>query len=192
MRKIVLDIETRNTFQSVGSSKPVDLDLSLLVAYDYETDQYTSYLQEDLPKLWRLLENADLIIGYNSDHFDIPLLNKYYPGDLTQIKSLDILAKIKESFGKRISLDMVATGTLGDQKSAHGLEAVAWWEQGEIEKIRKYCQQDVKITKEVYEFARRNNFLRYKLVNEVIQFPLDASKWEEQEEKQSINYTLPF
>jgi DEAD/DEAH box helicase domain-containing protein len=191
MKKVVFDIETRNTFQSVGSHKAVDLDLSLLVAYDYETDQYSSYLQEDLPKLWRLLENADLIIGYNSDHFDIPLLNKYYPGDLTQIKSLDILAKIKEAIDKRISLDSVAAGTLGDQKSAHGLEAVAWWEQGEIEKIRKYCQQDVKITKEIYDFARKNNFLRYKVIDEIKQFPIDASKWEDIESK-SINYTLPF
>ena len=91
MRKIVFDIETKNLFQDVGKNDPVLLDLSLVGVYDGDTDEYSSYLEEELPKLWPLIEKADMLIGYNSDHFDIPLLNKYYPGELTHIKSLDIM-----------------------------------------------------------------------------------------------------
>ena len=73
MRKIVFDIETRDTFLEVGSNDPAMLHISVVGVYDYETDSYTSYLEQDLKKLWPILEKADLLIGYNSDHFDIPL-----------------------------------------------------------------------------------------------------------------------
>ena len=50
--EVVLDIETSNTFQDVGGYFPEKLDVSVVVAYFYETDEYVSYLVEDLPKLY--------------------------------------------------------------------------------------------------------------------------------------------
>ena len=191
MRKIVFDIETKNTFHDVGSNESSALDLSLIAIHDSETNTYTSYLEEDLLKLWPIIEKADVLIGFNSNHFDIPLLNKYYSGDLTAIKSLDILQKIKESYGRRMKLDQIAEGTLGIKKSGHGLQAITWWNNGEIEKIRKYCIDDVKITKELYEFARENNKLFFKEGGKKNEIPLDTSKWEEKEEV-SMTHTLPF
>ena len=105
--------------------------------------------------LWPIIEKADMLIGFNSEHFDTPLLNKYYPGDLTKIKSLDILKEIKNSLGRRIKLDTVAEATLGKKKIGHGLEAITWGKNGEIDKIIKYCLEDVKITKEVWEFETK-------------------------------------
>ena len=166
MKKIVFDIETKNIFQDVGSSDPVDLDISLVGLYDYETNAYSSFLQEDFPKLWDILDKADLLITFNGDHFDIPLLNKYYKkdrrGDLGKIRSLDLLKEIRNSYGRRMKLTQIAEGTFGIGKSGDGLEAVAWWRNGEIEKIRKYCLEDVKITKEVYEYAMKNKKLMFK------------------------------
>ena len=176
MRKVVFDVETKNTFQEVGSGDPAALDISLLVVYDYHSNKYLTYKEEDFKDLWKLLENTDLIIGYNSDHFDLPLLNKYYPGDLKAIKSLDLLAEIKKSYGKRMSLDAVAAGTLGTSKIGHGLQAVTWWKEGKIDKIQKYCEEDVKITKQVYEYALKNGLLKYKEINKVYEFPIDTSK----------------
>ena len=57
-------------------------------------------------------------MGYNSNHFDIPLLNKYYPGDLTRIKSIDLLEEIRKSLGRRLRLDSVAEATIGAKKVA--------------------------------------------------------------------------
>jgi len=178
-------------FQDVGKNDPVLLDLSLVGVYEYETDTYTSYLQEELPLLWPLLEKADMLIGYNSDHFDIPLLNKYYPGDLTNIKSLDLMREIKKSLGRRIGLDAIAEATLGKNKTAHGLQAITWWKQGEIEKIRQYCLDDVKITKELYDYALENNLLKYKDYGTLRDIPLNTSTWEEIEAT-TITQTLPF
>ncbi len=193
MRKIIIDCETQNTFADVSGSKPQDLDLSLLVIYDYQTDRYETFLQKDLPKLWKILEQTDLIIGYNSDHFDIPLLNKYYPGDLTQIPSLDLLIKIKEAYGRRLRLDAVAEGTLGIGKSGSGLDAIVWWQGGEIDKIAKYCTQDVKVTKEIYEYALKNQRLKYKDITGIIEFPISTADWHVVDNNSAaINYTLPL
>jgi DEAD/DEAH box helicase domain-containing protein len=191
MKKIVFDIETKNTFAQAGTRDSIGLDLSVVSIYEYANDRYTSYLEADLPKLWPILEAADLIIGFNSNYFDIPILNKYYPGDLTKIKSLDLLEEIKNSLGKRIGLDSVASATLGHSKSADGLAAVAWWAEGKVEEVIKYCEQDVRVTKEVYDYAVANKLLKYKSVTEVLSFPIDLSAYEKVEAK-AINYTLPF
>lgn len=191
MRKIVFDIETRNFFGEVGKYDPTLLDIALVAIYDYESGEYSSYLQEELGKLWPILERSDLLIGFNSDHFDVPLLNRYYPGDLAKIKSLDILAEIKKSYGRRMKLDQLAEGTLGKNKSGHGLEAIAWWKQGEIEKIRNYCIDDVKITKELYDYAMANQKLIFKEGREKLEIKLDTSEWEKPNEHK-LTFTLPF
>lgn len=191
MRKIVFDIETRNAFQDVGKWDPTLLDISVVCTYDSETGEYQSYLQEDLHKLWPVLERADMLITFNGDHFDIPLLNKYYSGDLTKIKSLDILKEVKKHLGFRIGLDNIASATLGKGKTAHGLEAIEWWKKGEIEKIIKYCISDVEVTKDVYEYAMTNKKLKYKEGDKVIEFDIDPTDWEKKEESK-MTFSLPF
>jgi DEAD/DEAH box helicase domain-containing protein len=163
--------------------------LSVVCIYDTETNQYSSFFQEELKNLWPILEKADMIIGYNSDHFDIPLLNKYYSGDLSKIKSLDLLKEIKNSLGRRLKLDTIAEATLGINKSGHGLEAVTWWKQGKKEEVKKYCLDDVKITKEVYEYALKNGCLKYKDMGVIKDIKLDTSKWEKKADS-AITHTL--
>jgi DEAD/DEAH box helicase domain-containing protein len=191
MRKVVFDLETSNIFEEVGSNDAVDLDMSVACAYDYETDKYYSFTKETLKDFWPILERADLLIGFNSDHFDIPLLNKYYTGDLSRIKSLDLLKEIKNSLGRRIKLDTIAEATLGRGKIGHGLEATVWWKNGEYEKVIKYCLEDVKITKEVYEYALTNGLLKYRDSGEIKDIKLDTSKWGDKSDI-AITHTLPF
>jgi len=191
MRKVIFDIETKNTFAEVGTRDPSLLDLSLVSIHDSETESITSYFEEDLGRLWQILERADVLIGFNSDHFDIPILNKYYPGDLLNIKSLDLLVEIRNSLGRRIGLDAIAEATLGIRKSGHGLQAIEWWRSGEVDKLQKYCEQDVKITKSVYDFARENSYVQFKADDGLRKIPLNTEHWDTPEEK-SITHTLPF
>ncbi len=189
MRKIIFDCETSNIFTDVGSSSATDLDLSVVCIYDSETDSYNSYFKEELKNLWPIFEKADLLIGYNSDHFDIPLLNKYYSGDLTKIKSLDLLKEIKNSLGRRIKLDTIAEATLGTNKTASGLEAVTWWKQGKFEEVKKYCLDDVRITKDIYDYARKNGFVKYKDMGVIKEIKLNTSTWEDKGDS-TITHTL--
>jgi len=192
MRKIVFDIETSNVFSEVGSTNSADLDISVVGVYDSETDSYYCYEKEELGKLWPILEKTDIMIGFNSEHFDLPLLNKYYPGDLSRIKNVDILKEIKDQFGRRMKLDQIAEGTLGINKSGHGLDAVRWWRNGEKEKVKSYCIDDVKITKDVYEYALKNSLLKFKEGGKVHDIKLDVSKWETIESDGAMTHTLPF
>jgi len=191
MRKIVFDIGTKNFFSDVGKNDPTLLDISIVAIHDSETDKYSSFLVDELHLLWPILEHADMLIGFNSDHFDIPLLNKYYPGDLTKFKSLDILKEIYAAFGRRMKLDQIAEGTLGKNKIGHGIEAVDWWKTGEIDKIREYCIDDVRLTKEIYDYAMANNKLLFKEGGKINEIKLDTSKWETPSEHK-VTFTLPF
>jgi DEAD/DEAH box helicase domain-containing protein len=160
--------------------------------YDSATDAYTSYAVEEFPKLWPIIERADMLIGFNTDHFDIPLLNKYYPGDLTQIKSLDLLVEVRRVLGRRLRLDTIAEATLGVNKSGHGLQAVQWWKEGKSDLVRKYCLDDVRITKDVYDYARKHKELKYKDFGELKTIKLDPRDWEKIDEPVALTHTLPF
>jgi len=177
MRKIVFDLETDGIITNVGS-KQVFPNMYVVCIHDSATDKYTSYKQDQLKDLWPILEKADLLIGYNSESFDTPILNRYYSGDLSKIGSLDLLAEIKKSLGYRIKLDSVAEATLGRKKSGHGLEAMEWWKQGRYDDVIKYCIDDVKITKDIYDYALKNGHLKFKDGNTIKEIKLDTSKWE--------------
>ncbi len=118
-----------------------------------------------------------LSVGYNSNHFDIPLLNKYYPGDLTQIKSIDLLEDVRKSIGRRLRLDSIAEATVGAKKSANGLQAVRWWREGKIDEIKKYCEQDVKVTKKIFDYALKHGHVKFKDGSRKREIPLDTSHW---------------
>lgn len=191
MRKVTFDIETKNTFFDVGSRDARDLDISVVCIHDSSTDAYICYEESELPALWKVLESTDILIGFNSDHFDTPLLDKYYPGDLLQIKSVDLMKEIQKGLGRRIGLDAVAEATLGIGKSGHGLQAITWWKQGEIQKIKDYCQQDVKVTKDLYDFGLKNGYLCYPQDGTIKKVTLDTSAWETTDQN-GMAFTLPF
>ena len=152
-REVVLDIETQNTFQDVGSHNASLLTVSLVGCYFYDTDTFETFLEPDLPKLWPRLEMADRVIGYNLFGFDYPCLQSYYTGDFRKIPTVDLLVEIEKRLGFRIKLDSVAQATLGMGKSGTGLQAVEFWKNGEIDLLREYCTQDVRVTRDVYEHA---------------------------------------
>lgn len=192
MRKLAFDIETSNTFQDVGTNNPADLDISIVGIYEYENNQYTAFTKEEFGKLWKIIENADQFITFNGDHFDIPLLNKYYPGDLFKIKNVDLLKEMHKVAGRRMKLDQIAEGTLGIHKSGNGLDAIKWWRDGETEKVKKYCLDDVRITKDLYDYALKNGKLIFKEGPNLNEVKLDTKDWETPLESNVLNYTLPF
>lgn len=182
MRKVVFDIETKNIFQDVGSRNPEDLDISVVGLYDYDTNKYYTFLQEEFGVMWEFIKKADVLITFNGEYFDIPLLNKYYRkaglGDLKDIRSLDIFKEIKNTSGRWLKLDKIAQGTFGITKSGDGFEAVKWWREGKIDEIKKYCLDDVKITKDVYEFAIKNKKIIFKEGPFTKEIKLDTKHWE--------------
>lgn len=190
-RIVVFDIETSNTFQEAGTTDPAKLDLALVGIYDSSTDTYDSFIQSELPRLWSVLEHTDMLVGFNSEHFDLPLLNKYYPGDLALIPHLDLLTEVHKTLGRRVRLQSLAEGTLKAKKGGSGLESITWWKNGEVEKVRKYCLKDVEITKRLFDYALQNKSLKYSDFGRAREIALDTSAWIKTN-AQVMTHTLPF
>lgn len=187
---VIFDIETKKTFREAPNHK--DLGISVVGAYDYKTDTYRTFLEEELGELFVLLENASVVIGYNSDGFDLPVLQAYYPGDVTQFKSFDILSDIKRILGRRISLDEVVKATLGEGKSGNGLQAITYYRKGMWEELKKYCLDDVRLTKELFDYGLKEHKVYYntpagKRFMTVYWEPYVSSK-----ASQDVSLTLPF
>jgi DEAD/DEAH box helicase domain-containing protein len=93
--------------------------------------------------------------------FDYKVLSAYTAKDLGRFPTFDLLDDIKERVGFRLSLDHVAVHTLGEGKSGDGLQAVAWFKEGKMEELEKYCKKDVEITRRLFEFGCKNGFVIY-------------------------------
>lgn len=176
MRTVVFDIETAN-WMTGGFTDVTLLDIAVVGVHDSETDSYRCYGQSELPELWPILERTDLLVGYNSDHFDVPLLNKYYSGNLTKIKSVDLMKEVYDVLGRRLRLDAIADGTLGVKKIGSGAQSLKWWRDGEVEKVRAYCLKDVEITKRIFDYALEHGSVKYKELGKTHEVKLDTSKW---------------
>ncbi len=177
MRAVTFDIESISDSVVRGHIDVSEQELIVVAIHDSLTDEYTSYSKEELPKLWPILEHADFLIGFNSDSFDIPLLNRYYPGDLSHLVSLDLLSEVQKVLGRRIRLQSLAEATLGRGKSGDGLKAGEWWREGKQDLVREYCIDDVRLTRELYDYAMKNGKLKYKDLRDKRDIKLDTSLW---------------
>jgi len=159
-RVVVFDIETQRSFDEVGGRSQFHrLGLSIGVAYSYERDEFLVFPEERAGELIGLLEDADLVVGYNVKGFDYEVLRAYTEVDLQALPTFDIMYDLEERLGFRPKLESVATATLGTGKSADGLQALEWWRRGEIDKIVEYCKEDVRVTRDLYNFGKRNRFV---------------------------------
>lgn len=171
--EVIFDIETKKIFDDIAGSNPADLGISIISVYKRQLDdklneisgEMQSFFEEDFPKMWGLFSNADRIIGFNSLHFDVPAMAPLAPYDFKKLKHFDIMDHIKNSLGFRLSLNAIATETLGHSKIDTGLNAVFYWQEHSEEslaKLKKYCEMDVVVTKEVYDYGLKNKQLKYK------------------------------
>lgn len=169
MKQIIFDIETKKTFEAVGGYYPEKLGISFIGAIERNgfpeegsVDEKEHQLFEtEIDKLWPLFESADVIIGYNSDGFDLPALMPLYSGDVTKFPSLDLMFRIKNSLGRRISLNAIAQQTLGTQKTGDGLDAIKYYQEEDWENLAKYCMKDVEITRDIYDFGRQKGYVSF-------------------------------
>lgn len=156
--KLVIDIETKNTFEDVGGQENIEkLEASFVGVYSYNQDKYFSFWEGEWEKLAPLLQDAALVIGFSINRFDLPVLAKYFSFNLMALSRLDLLEEVELAYGSRVSLDILAQTNLGIGKTHHGLDAIRFYAEGNFKELEAYCLQDVKVTKELYEFIRKNN-----------------------------------
>ena len=178
-RIAVLDLETQNAFSEVEPGRLDLLKVSVAGLYCYWSDDFQVLEEGELKKLDKLLPQLDLLVGFNQKRFDLPVLAPYLSIDLKQIPCLDILEEIKNYVGYRVNLNSVAKATLNKSKSGHGLEAIAQFREGRIEELKSYCLDDVKITKEVFDYGILHDKIYFlaKDGSSTIAVPVDWKKY---------------
>ena len=133
---VVFDVETRRSAAEVGGwHKAGDMGVSVAVAYDSRDDAFFSYTQDELPALFERMRASGLVVGFNSLRFDYAVLSAFAPFDLHTLPSLDLLQRVAERLNYRLALGNLGQATLGEPKSADGLQALEWWQQGRLDDI---------------------------------------------------------
>lgn len=160
---VFFDVETKYLAEEVGGWGNVHkMELAVAVTYTTAEAAYRHFTAEQASDLVAELQRADLVVGFNVLRFDYVVLQPYTDVQLQTLPTVDMLEHIYRALGFRLSLDAVASATLNTAKSADGIRAVHWYRQGEIDKVIAYCQQDVEVTRGVYEFGRHHGFVRYR------------------------------
>lgn len=154
---MVLDIETQKGFHEVDRKKLYLLKVSVACIYDSKNDSYHAFEEKELLKCEELLKQADVIVGFNVRDFDMEVLAPYFVTPIKNFPVLDLLVEIEKVRGHRVSLQSVAQSTLKLSKSGSGWDALNLYKEGRIDELKKYCLDDVRITKEVYEYGLKNN-----------------------------------
>ncbi len=155
-RYVVVDVETQKGFNEVDRKKLYLLKVSVACAYDSLTDSYTAYEEKELAKLEALLKSADLVVGFNVRDFDLEVLAPYFVSSVKNLSILDILVEFEKVRGHRISLQSVAQATLKASKSGSGWDALRLFRENKMDELKAYCMDDVKITKDVYEYGNNH------------------------------------
>ncbi len=186
MDTLVLDIETKNTFADVGGKTRAHLDMlqmSVCCIYSYNKNKYVCFDETQLAELKSFLTPPALLVGFSSNKFDLPILSRTLNLDLTNHPKLDLSNEIEQQVGRMVGLDNLAKANLGTGKTHQNLAAPVLYAAGKMDELKEYCQNDVKITKEIYDKAKKFGFLLVPDRNKelptkvAIEFPVDTQTY---------------
>lgn len=176
MNYVVLDLETRDSFQDVRAFDPARLTISVVGVYDARDNTEHTYRVEELPALAELLRSTPRVIGYNLLGFDYAVLKSAFaqitnnapPFDPYTLPTIDLFDHLQRVLGFRPKLDDVAQATLGKGKSGDGLQAIRLYQQGNWDALIRYCLDDVRITRDVYEYGLARGHVKFPMRNSTI------------------------
>ena len=171
-KEVMFDLETQRFFDEIDDNDPAKLGVSIISLYvrtlnqDFKEieGQMFSYWENELDHVFPHFQLANRIIGFNSISFDTPVLQAYTTLPLSKLNHFDILDKVKEVHGRRVKLNSIAKSTLGHEKNDHGANAIKYWNEKtprSLAKLKKYCEMDVAITRDIYDYARENGKLKF-------------------------------
>lgn len=172
LTEVFWDVETKKFFDDTGTSDPADLGVSIVSLYRRQTSpdfkevsgEMLSFWEEDFENMWKIFQEADRIVGFNTKGFDVPAMKPYAPSHFAKLPHFDILEKLYAIVGRRMSLNALAKDTLSTAKVDSGSNAILYWQKHDAESLRllrTYCEADVAITRDLYDFALKNKHLKY-------------------------------
>lgn len=161
---VVYDLEIKKEIGKDGVTwKTFDkMGVSVGCAFDYRTMDFLVFMDDNISDLGRLVQDCDLLVGFNIEGFDNPLLNVHAPFKRTK-EIYDILYYSRMAVGwdrskdamypSGLKLDDHLESTFGksEMKTANGEEAPRMWQRKEYGKLISYCLADVRREKKLFE-----------------------------------------
>ena len=133
----------------------------IATSYDSGTGQYYSFEESNISELVDQILNAGLVVGFNQLRFDFGVLSAYSDADFWSVPSFDMLVAVTATLGHRLKLDDIVKATLNAKKTGDGTQAIKWFRDGEIERVKEYCMNDTKITREIFVHGCQKGHLLY-------------------------------
>lgn len=158
---LVLDLETRESFRDVGSWDAGKLTISLVGVIDARVGSERTYRLEELRELERVLADRPTVVGFNLLGFDYQVLKSALSFDPHTLPTVDLFDHLQRQLGFRPKLDDLAAATLGRRKTGDGLEAIRLYRAGKLAELAAYCLDDVRITRDLYEYGVRHGFVKF-------------------------------
>ena len=162
-RLVFFDLETQKSADEVGGWHNAQrMRLAVGVTHDTATGRTERFDEAGVGDLLARLAAADLVVGFNVLRFDYGVLRGYTDDDPAALPTFDLLDDVHRRIGFRLPMGHLAEETLGVPKSADGLQSLAWWREGEVERVADYCRRDVEILRGLFEHGVRHGFLRFR------------------------------
>lgn len=171
-RAVVVDIETA-TLEPGNDRGALDAMTGRVVCIGLlidDTHSLTEILLADederrlIADFWRTVAPSDVIVGHNVQEFDLRFLRqrswilgaapsrtidirRYYTRDV-----IDTLQLWTEWSGNKrgVTLDALGAALGCGSKSSNGANVAKWWAERDLESIKSYCREDVRLTYRIF------------------------------------------
>lgn len=185
--EVIFDVETQRLFSEIEGNEPGNLGISIVSLYTRQVSddqreisgEMKSFWEHELDSMWPYFKTAHRIIGFNTIKFDVPALLPYAPDNFAKLPHFDIMQTVKSKLGHYLSLKTLGENTLGRGKTDVGTNAVEYWklhDEASLAKLKYYCETDVLLTRDLYDYGVQNKHLKYlDNWNSVQQFDVDFS-----------------
>ncbi|TSC71729.1 MAG: DEAD/DEAH box helicase domain-containing protein [Parcubacteria group bacterium Gr01-1014_38] len=158
---VVLDLETKQSFQDVRAFDPSRLTVSVVGLYDAAVGSERAYRAEEFLELEQVLRRAHRVVGFNLLGFDYAVLKPVLSFDPYTLPTIDLFDHLQRVLGFRPKLDDVARATLGRGKSGNGLDAIRLYQEGNWDALIRYCLDDVRLTTDLYEYGLQHGQVKF-------------------------------
>jgi hypothetical protein len=174
MKVLIYDLEIINCVP--GKDKPIEgikycqgwhdhagMGISVIGAFDYSTQRYRVFLEDNFTDFILLARNTELLVTFNGIGFDNKVVEACI-GPLGQPENYDLMAEMMVAADtdnrKGFSLDATCKANFGFGKSMDGGLAPVNWQEGRRGTVIDYCLNDVRLTKVLFDRVKQNGGLR--------------------------------
>lgn len=166
---VVFDCEIKNEIDGkiIGWKDFELMGHAVTATYNFRTDDYKIFFDDNFAELLAELNTADVITGFAIKQFDIPLIEATGKCKLSEkVKVYDMLEESRKAvgnqFAKGLKLDNHLEAIFGNEgmKSGHGAMAPKMWKDQEIGSLVSYVLRDAKCEKMLFQHIWEHGWVK--------------------------------